>query len=63
MKRELSDVHNSKSERFNVKCVCQLIYKEDKSTTRRKTKKTNARYQSTTTKAKKEKRIEEHRDF
>ena len=33
MKRELSEVHNSKSERFNVKCVCQLIYKEDKSKT------------------------------
>jgi hypothetical protein len=29
MKRELSKVHNSKSERFNVKSVCQLIYEED----------------------------------
>ena len=30
MKQELSEVHNSKSERFNVKSVCQLIYEEDK---------------------------------
>jgi hypothetical protein len=44
--RVVKKVHNSKSERFHVKSICQLIYKEDKL-------KNDARYRQPTEERKK----------